>query len=68
MPRRPGSTLGYLTISETSAAFHVSPQTIRNWIHSGRLRAYRVGPRNFRVNPIDAAELVEPAAFRVSVG
>lgn len=39
---------GMLTISEVAALLHAHPNTIRQWTNSGRLKAYRVGPRGDR--------------------
>lgn len=38
-----------LTIPEVARLLRLSPQTIRAWIHQGRLVAYRPGGRRFRV-------------------
>lgn len=39
---------GMLTLSEVAALLHAHPNTIRQWTNSGRLKAYRVGPRRDR--------------------
>jgi excisionase family DNA binding protein len=41
-------------IQEAAARCNVSQWTVRNWISSGRLTGYRMGPRLIRV---EAAEL-----------
>jgi len=33
----------FYTIPETAEAFKVTPQTVRSWIKSGRLKAQRIG-------------------------
>jgi len=43
-----------LTVQESAALVGVSHKTVRRWISSGRLTAYKMGPRLVR---IDAAEL-----------
>ena len=32
-----------LTVAQVAAQFHVTPQTVRSWIDSGKLKAGRVG-------------------------
>ena len=39
-----------VTIQEAAATYGVHPLTIRRWIGSGRLTAYRVGPRLIRLD------------------
>lgn len=36
-----------LTVSDVARIYHVSPSTVRAWIRSGLLEAYRVGKRYF---------------------
>jgi len=39
----------YLTIKEVAKILGVTPQTLRNWDKSGKLRAYRNPINNYRV-------------------
>jgi excisionase family DNA binding protein len=39
----------YLTVAEIAARLKVNPQTVRNWITRGELRAVRVGARRVRI-------------------
>ena len=38
-----------LTVQEVGELFHRSPVTIRSWIRDGRLRAYRLQGREYRI-------------------
>lgn len=46
-----------LTILEAAAHCGVSDRTIRTWISSGILPAYRYGPRVVRIDPSDLNDL-----------
>lgn len=48
------------TVSEVAERFGRSPQTVRDWISSGRLRAYRFNGREYRVTPAALEEFLEP--------
>lgn len=50
----------YLTIDEVADACRVTPRTVQNWIHSGRLPAYRVGPQAVRIAVDDVAKMFRP--------
>jgi excisionase family DNA binding protein len=54
----------YLTVVEAAAYIGVSRNTIKNYIDSGRLRAYKLGPRLLRVKQSDVDALLTelPAA------
>jgi excisionase family DNA binding protein len=39
-----------ISIQDVAEQFGVSPRTVRRYIASGRLTAYRVGPRLIRVD------------------
>jgi excisionase family DNA binding protein len=39
-----------ITIPQAAKAYGVSPTTVRRWIASGRVTAYRVGPRMIRLD------------------
>lgn len=43
----------YLTVAEIATRFKLNPQTVRNWIDAGELRAVRVGARRVRVRQSD---------------
>jgi excisionase family DNA binding protein len=53
-PRRPA------TIERAAEHYGVNERTIRRWIASGRLRAYRVGPKLIRVDLDDLDLLARP--------
>jgi excisionase family DNA binding protein len=53
-------TPAYLTIDEVSTVCRVSGRTVRNWIRSGRLPAYKLGPKTVRISVNDLAEMMEP--------
>lgn len=46
-----------ITLNEASERSGLSTKTLRRWIASGRLRAYRVGTRAIRVDPADVDDL-----------
>jgi excisionase family DNA binding protein len=52
------------SIASGAAYINVSTRTIRRWIASGQLRAYRVGPRLCKIDRADLERLVRriPAA------
>jgi excisionase family DNA binding protein len=33
----------FYTIPEVAEALHVTPQTVRNWIRSGKIKSQRIG-------------------------
>ena len=48
-----------LTLKETADILNVSWQTIRNYIKTGKLKAYRLGEsKDYRVNPVDLNEFL----------
>src|SRR5207247_2524719 len=51
---------GYLTVAEAATRLQVSHPTIWRWIKSGKLAAYRVGPKAIRIKEADLAALVQP--------
>jgi excisionase family DNA binding protein len=51
---------GYLTVAEAAKRLRVSHPTVWRWIKSGKLAAYRVGPKIIRVKEADLAALVQP--------
>jgi excisionase family DNA binding protein len=50
-----------LTVSEVASEFHVTAQTIRNWIEHGVLPAVRVG-RGYRIGREEVDALLERAS------
>lgn len=51
----------FYTVAEAARLLDVSSSTVRRWIRSRRLPAYRVGPRRMRVKREDLAGVVGPA-------
>jgi len=51
----------YLTIKEAAAIAKVHPQTIRNWIKWGKLKAYKPGA-DLRVKESDLHNLFQSAS------
>lgn len=58
MPRRIRPV--YKSIADAADTYSVSTKTIRRWIASGRLPAFRVGPRKIRVRVEDVDALARP--------
>jgi excisionase family DNA binding protein len=48
------------TVPDAAAYATVSVQTLRRWIKAGLLRAYRVGPRQVRIDLDDLDALIQP--------
>lgn len=40
-----------LSVNEVAEEFGISPRTVRRYIATGRLTAYRVGPKLVRLDP-----------------
>lgn len=53
-----------LTVKQAAEQLQVLPETVREWIHSGRLRAWRVGPQQIRVAQSEVTLLLTPVAPR----
>lgn len=51
-----GTAMTLITMEEAANTLGVSLRTIRRWIASGQITAYRMGPRLIRV---DAAQLFD---------
>lgn len=51
---------GWLTIKTAANRVGVHPNTIREWIAAGTLKAYRYGERIVRINPADLDAIAEP--------
>lgn len=49
-----------VTVAEAAKRLQVSHPTVWRWIRSGRLAAYRVGPKTIRVKEADLATLIQP--------
>ena len=47
----------WITLREAADYWSVTDRTIRNWIHAGRVRAVRVGPKLIRVDKKSIATL-----------
>ncbi len=54
----------YYTVPEAATLLRVSRSTIWRWIEAGRLRAYRVGPRNVRIKREDLEDAVTPVRLK----
>jgi excisionase family DNA binding protein len=50
-----------LTVAQVAAQFHVTPQTVRSWIDSGKLKGGRVG-KAYVILRRDVYAMVEEAA------
>ena len=50
----------YETLQSTAERLAVDTRTVRRWIASGRLNAYRTGPRLIRVNVEEVDALLTP--------
>lgn len=59
MTRRtlPAPTLSLISVAEAAERLKVNPRTIRRRIADGTLRAYRLGPRQLRVDVADVDAL-----------
>jgi excisionase family DNA binding protein len=47
-----------LTVAEAAQRLKMNPQTVRRWVRGGVLRAVKIGPKRYRVNPADVRECV----------
>ncbi|WP_446224005.1 excisionase family DNA-binding protein [Nocardia sp. IBHARD005] len=50
---------GLVSTKQAGEMIGVTPQTIRNWIHAGRLTGFRVGPQRFRIDAEELPKAVE---------
>jgi len=50
-----------LTVAEAAALLRVAPSTIRRWVRTGTLPAYRLGPRRLAPKRTDLTAMVAPA-------
>lgn len=53
----------YLTVSEVAKKMQYHPKTILNWIHSGRIMAFKVGKGPKARYRISETELIRIAAI-----
>jgi len=60
MPQSPDRPSGLVTIKDAAARCGVHPNTIRNLILRGELRAVRIGARIVRINATDLDALFTP--------
>lgn len=54
-----------LTVNEIAKNLNVSTRTIRLWIESGKLKAYRFG-KDYRIEPTDLKEFIEKSRVSTS--
>jgi len=48
------------TPEQVADDYDVTTETVRKWIRSGQLTAYRVGKRRLRVDPESLAQMMRP--------
>jgi excisionase family DNA binding protein len=48
-----------LTVAQVAAQFHVTPQTVRSWIESGKLKGGRVGKAYVILHGTDPRQRIE---------
>jgi excisionase family DNA binding protein len=58
----------FLTVVQVAERLRVVPQTVRNWIARGQLRAVRVGPRRVRVRQVDLDRFLADPDARPALG
>lgn len=54
----------FITVSELAAHCGVDQRTVRRWVTSGRLAAFRFGPRTLRIRKADADAFLATADGR----
>lgn len=59
--------MNYLTIDQVATRFGVHRKTVRAWIRTGRLRAFRIGPRLIRIDPEAVDQFSRPVPTRQRV-
>lgn len=59
---RLGEAGAYLTIQETAVRLRCSIKTVRRYVSSGKLLAYRVGPTMLRIRVTDVDAMVASGA------
>lgn len=60
LDRVPASATRYVSLEAVAEQLDVTVNTVRNWIKSGRLTGYRVGPRVVRVDAAQIEQLIQP--------
>lgn len=48
-----------LTPEEIAKTLSISPETVRTWLRTGRLKGLKAGPRMWRVRESDLAEFLK---------
>ena len=61
-PRTTEKRLADLTVSEVGQALSRSPSTVRGWCASGKLKAYKLNGREWRVRPEDLQAFLDKQA------
>ena len=61
------STPAYYTVEEAAELLKLHPQTLRRWIHQGKLAARRFGSQ-YRLRPEDIQRAALPAVPRGAAG
>ena len=51
----------YVSVEAAAASRSVCTKTIRNWIKSGKLPAYEMGPKLIRISVVDLKAFAKPA-------
>lgn len=66
----PSPTRGrrYETLQSAADRLAVDTRTVRRWIASGRLKAYRTGPRLLRVDIEEVDRLLQPVPNYADTG
>lgn len=54
----------FCTVTEAAGLLDVSVSTVWRWVDSGKLPAFRVGPKAIRIRREDAAAAIQPIARR----
>lgn len=60
MPRHEATPEEVESIDAAAQRLDVGGRTIRRWVAEGRVRGYRLGPRQLRVSSADLDALLEP--------
>jgi excisionase family DNA binding protein len=55
----------FCTVAEAAALLGVSVSTVWRWVDSGKLAAFRVGPKSIRIRRTDAEAAVQPVSPRI---
>jgi excisionase family DNA binding protein len=49
----------FFTLQEVADRLKVSYRSVYRWVHAGRLPAYRVGEREWRIRDVDLEQFLE---------